>query len=66
MKPFFMQFKQGENQIAVNMNQVCYMTPSGSDKTCLIFTAVIGDEPAYLIVDESFDNIGKRSDWSQR
>lgn len=65
MKPFFMNFKQGDRFIAVNMNQVCYMAPSG-DQTIMIFNAVIHDEVAYILVDEAYDDIGNRSDWNQR
>lgn len=65
MKPFFMQFKQGDRQIAVNMNQVCYMAPS-AEQTIMVFNAILQDEPAYILVDETFEAIGKRSDWVQR
>jgi len=69
MKPFMMKFRQGkdvmERDIYVNMNQVCYITTDGATGSVLTFAAVIGDEPAYLCVNESPDEIGARSEWKQ-
>jgi hypothetical protein len=67
MKPLMMKFKQGKNAaehvVYVNMNQVCYITTDGSTGSVLTFAAVIQDEPAYLCVNESPDEIGARSEW---
>jgi hypothetical protein len=63
MKPF-MKFSRGkgagEQFIYVNMNQVCYIATDGAAGSVLTFSAVIGEEPAYLCVNESPDEIAKR------
>jgi hypothetical protein len=67
MKPLMMKFRQGkgaaERVIYVNMNQVCYITTDGATGSVLTFAAVIQDEPAYLCVNESPDDIGARPEW---
>lgn len=69
MKPFMMKFRQGKNaaerEIYVNMNQVCYIAGDGATGSVLTFSAIIDEEPAYLCVNESPDEIGKRSEWKQ-
>lgn len=69
MKPFMMKFRQGkgdaERDIYVNMNQVCYIATDGATGSVLMFGAIIGEEPAYLCVNETPDEIGKRSEWKQ-
>lgn len=66
MRPFYMMFKQQDKMISVNMNNVSYMREWYEGKTVMYFAFMVQDEPAYIIVDESFEAIGKRSDWSQR
>ena len=67
MKPFMMRFKQGkgtaERSIHVNMNQVCHIMSDGGTGSVLTFCATIGDEPAYICVNESPDEIGARQEW---
>jgi hypothetical protein len=69
MKPFMMKFRQGqgpaERDIYVNMNQVCYVSTDGADGSVLTFAAVIQDEPAYLCVNGTPDEIGARPEWKQ-
>ena len=69
MKPFMMKFRQGkkaaERDIYVNMNQVCFINTDGATGSVLTFAAAIGDEPAYVCVNESPDEIGARSEWRQ-
>lgn len=69
MKPFMMKFRQGkgsaERDVYVNMNQVCHITTDGATGSVLTFSAVIQDEPAYLCVNESPQEIGNRSEWKQ-
>lgn len=66
MRPFFMMFKQQNKMISVNMNNVSYMREWYEGQTVMYFAFMVRDEPAYIIVDEGFEAIGKRSDWSQR
>lgn len=67
MKPFMMKFQQGKNEakrdVFINMNQVCYITTDGSTGSVLTFATAIGEEPAYLCVNESPDEIGARAEW---
>ena len=67
MKPFMMKFKQGkgkyENDIWINMNQVCHIMTDGADGSVLTFNAVINGEPAYICVNESPLSIGERKEW---
>ncbi len=67
MKPFMMKFRQGkddaERDIFVNMNQVCHITPNFPTGSVLTFAAVIDDQPAWVVVNESPDEIGARSEW---
>ncbi len=67
MKPFMMKFKQGkaphDRDVYVNMNQVCYITTDGGTGSVLTFAAVIQDEPGYVCVNETPDQIGARSEW---
>jgi len=69
MKPFYMKFRQGkdsmERDVYVNMNQVCYITTDGATGSVLTFAAVLQDEPAYICVSESPEEIGKRPEWLQ-
>lgn len=73
MKPFMMKFRQGsgsyERDIWVNMNQVCHITPNGlsgsEGGSVLTFSAVVGDEPAYIVVNESLAEIGNRPEWQR-
>lgn len=69
MKPFMMKFRQGkgdaERDIFVNMNQVCYISTDGGTGSVLTFAAAVQDEPAYVCVNESPDEIGNRSEWRQ-
>lgn len=69
MKPFMMKFRQGkgsaERDVYVNMNQVCHIATDGATGSVLTFAAVIQDEPAYLCVNESPQEIGNRSEWKQ-
>jgi hypothetical protein len=69
MKPFMMKFKQGkgdaERDVYVNMTQVCYIATDGATGSVLTFAAVVQDEPAYLCVNETPDEIGARSEWKQ-
>lgn len=57
----FMKFKQGkgsaERAIYVNLDQVCYISTDGATGSVLTFAAVIGEEPAYLCVNEPPDEI---------
>jgi len=68
MKPFMMKFRQGKGDAArdiyVNMNQVCHITTDGTTGSVLTFGAVLNGEPAYLIVNESPDEIGNRQEWA--
>lgn len=67
MKPLMMKFRQGkgehERDVYVNMNQVCTIASDGSTGSVLTFAAAIGDEAAYIIVNETPDEIGARSEW---
>lgn len=67
MKPFIMKFRQGkgaaERDVYVNMNMVCFITSDGADGSTLTFPAAIGEEPAYICVNDSPDEIGSRSEW---
>ena len=67
MKPFMMKFRQGKNDaerdIWVNMNQVCHIASDGADGSVLTFNAILQDEPAYICVNESPNEIGARSVW---
>lgn len=69
MKPFMMKFRQGKNAaeraIFVNMNQVCYIATDGATGSVLTFAAMFQDEPAYICVNESPDEIGARQEWKQ-
>jgi hypothetical protein len=62
-----LKFSQGEGEntreIYVNMNQVCYIAPNGDAGSVLTFCAIIRDEPAYLIVNETPDQIAARPEW---
>ncbi len=65
MKPFMMKFRHGnglaERNIYVNMNQVCHITPDGAG--CIMtFPASLGNEPAYICVNESPDEIAAALD----
>ncbi len=63
MKPFMMRFRQGKGSVVVNMNQVCYIMSDGAAGSVLTFSAVINNEPAYLCVSESPDEIATRPEW---
>ena len=67
MKPFMMKFRQGKGDavrdVFVNMNQVCHITSNYGSGSVLTFATVLNDEPAYLVVNESPDEIGNRSEW---
>jgi hypothetical protein len=67
MKPFMMKFKQGKDgalrDVFINMNQVCYIATDGASGSVLTFAAVLQDEPAYLCVNESPDEIHARPEW---
>ena len=67
MKPFMMKFRQGkgeaERDIYVNMNLVCHITTDGLEGSVLTFAANVGDEPAYICVNESPSDIGGRPEW---
>jgi hypothetical protein len=69
MKPFMMKFRQGKGEYArdihVNMNQVCHITTDGAKGSILTFAAVVNNEPAYIGVNESPDEIGARQEWRQ-
>lgn len=69
MKPFMMKLRQGKDDVGrdvwVNMSQVCHITPNFGGGSVLTFAAVINDEPAYLCVNESPDEIGARPEWNQ-
>lgn len=69
MKPLMMKFRQGkgaaERYVWVNMNLVCYIVTDGASGSVLTFATVIQDEPAYICVNESPDEIGARSEWNQ-
>ena len=66
-KPFMMKFRQGrgamERDIYVNMNQVCHVASDGKTGSVLTFAAVVEGEPAYVLVNDSPDEIGTRSEW---
>lgn len=68
MKPFFMSFTQGlkNTPVGVNMNQVCHIMPNGDAHggSILTFGAVIEGCPAYLHVNESFNEIRARQEWA--
>lgn len=68
MKPLMMRLTQGKDDmlrdVIVNMSQVCYIVADHSGSV-LTFAAVINDEPAYLCVNETPDEIGKRSEWNR-
>ena len=67
MKPFMMKFRQMHGRhVWVNMNQVCHITTDGETGSVLTFAAVLQDEPAYLCVNETPDEIGARPEWSQQ
>jgi hypothetical protein len=70
MKPFMLKFRQGtgihERTIYVNMNQVCHVSPGGYGTAVLTFACVINDEPAYIVVNETPDEIGERPEWKSR
>jgi hypothetical protein len=67
MKPLIMKFRQGkdeyERDVYVNMNQVCYIASDGATGSVLTFAAVVGDEAAYICVNETPDQIGARPEW---
>jgi hypothetical protein len=67
MKPFMMKFRQGqgalERDVWINMNQVCYIVTDGATGSVLTFSAVLQDEPAYLCVNETPEQIGERLEW---
>ena len=69
MKPFYMKFRQGKNDmerdIYVNMNQVCHITTDGETGSMLTFAAILQDEPAYICVTESPEEIDKRQEWKR-
>lgn len=69
MKPFMMKFRQGKDaagrDVYVNMNQVCYISTDGATGSVLTFAAVLQDEPAYICVNETPDQIGARAEWRQ-
>jgi hypothetical protein len=69
MKPFMMKFRQGKNtaerDVWVNMNQVCYIATDGATGSVLTFAAVLQDEPAYICVNETPDQIGDRPEWNR-
>lgn len=57
----FMKFKQGkdtaERSVLINMDQVCHVMTDGGTGSVLTFCAIIGNEPAYLCVNASPDEI---------
>lgn len=57
MKPYMMGFKQGEQRIYVNMDQVCHIMTDGATGSMLTFNAVMDNCPAYLCVTEPPDEI---------
>jgi hypothetical protein len=67
MKPLIMKFRQGrgdaERDVYVNMNLVCFIVSDGASGSTLTFAAAIRDEPAYICVNESPEEIGNRSEW---
>lgn len=66
MRPLIMKFRQGKGEYArdvyVNMNQVCCIAP-GETGSILTFAAIVGDEAAYICVNETPDQIGLRPEW---
>jgi hypothetical protein len=66
MKPLMMKFRQGkgehEQDIFVNMSLVCTIASDGSTGSVLTFAAAIGDEAAYIVVNETPDEIEARSE----
>ncbi len=67
MKPLMMKFRQGrgdnERDVWVNMNLVCFIVSDGAEGSTLTFAAAIRDEPAYICVNETPEQIGVRSEW---
>jgi hypothetical protein len=61
MKPYIMGFRQGkgknERAIYVNMNLVSHMSSDGATGSVLMFPCAIGEEPAYVCVNESPESI---------
>lgn len=69
MPPFMMRFRQGkgaaERDVYVNMNQVCYITTDGAEGSVLTFAVILQDEPDYICVNETPDQIGARPEWAR-
>lgn len=63
-KPLFMAFNQGSGEypvkIVVNMSLVRYIYPMASGGSALYFGS---EDDAYLVVNESPDEIGQRKAW---
>jgi len=56
----FMALTQGEITIRVNIDQVTHITPNVPKGSVLYFGFMIEDTPAYLIVNESPDEIMRK------
>lgn len=59
----FMKFKTATAEVAVNMDAVTEIRSDGVNKSVLYFNFMNGAEQAYIIVEESFDAIGSRSEF---